>query len=80
MVCIRKAALNAATRSMSADLKDQNITVVSLHPGWVKTDMGGPQAPTDVATAVENIMNFIRNVTPQHSGSFYDAEGKELPW
>lgn len=72
--------MNAATKSMGQDLKDQNITVVSLHPGWVKTDMGGPQAPTDVETAVKNIMNFIHAITPQYSGSFYDSEGKELPW
>ncbi|XP_065205148.1 C-signal [Planococcus citri] len=75
-----KAALNAATKSMSCDLKDNNIIVVSLHPGWLKTSMGGPQAPLSVDEAVPDIIKFIETLTPDKSGSFYSYDGKELPW
>lgn len=72
--------MNAATKSMSIDLKKDNITVISLHPGWVKTDMGGTHAPLTVQAAVINIMKFIENITPEHSGLFYNSDGEELPW
>lgn len=74
-----KTALNAATRSMSFDLKAQKIVAVSLHPGWVKTDMGGPNAPMSVETSVKHIIRFIQEITPEYSGLFYDATtGKQI--
>lgn len=65
---------------MSCDLKDKNIIVVSLHPGWLKTSMGGPQAPLAVEQAVPDIVKFIETLTPEKSGSFYSYDGKQLPW
>ena len=65
---------------MSVDFKDEKIVVVSLHPGWIKTDMGGPNAPVPLEKAVADITKFIRNVSPKHSGLFFDFENKSLPW
>lgn len=49
-----QAAINAATRSLSVDLKPDNILAVSLHPGWIKTDMGGKQAPLTLEVGLTN--------------------------
>lgn len=66
---------------MSFDLKAQKIVAVSLHPGWVKTDMGGPNAPMSVETSVKHIIRFIQEITSEHSGLFYDATtGKQIAW
>lgn len=75
-----KAGLNAATKSMSIDLKTSQIVVVSLHPGWVKTDLGGPNAPLDVDTSVAGVIDFLYNITEEHNGGFYDYQGKRLSW
>ncbi|XP_046681651.1 C-factor [Homalodisca vitripennis] len=75
-----KAALNAITRSLSLDLKSDNILVMSLHPGWVKTDMGGAQAPLTTETAVTAIVDLLSSVGAEHNGGFYQYDGKQLPW
>lgn len=75
-----KAALNAATKSMSIDLKDQKILCVSLHPGWVRTDMGGGNAPLDVSTSTTQIVNTICKMNESHNGGFYQYDGGKLPW
>lgn len=65
---------------MSIDLKTSQIVVVSLHPGWVKTDLGGPNAPLDVDTSVAGVIDFLYNITEEHNGGFYDYQGKRLAW
>lgn len=75
-----KCALNAVTRSLSIDLKDDNILVMSLHPGWVKTAMGGNNAPLEVDTAAHHIVDFLSTLTDKHNGGFYQYDGKEVPW
>ncbi|XP_026742740.1 uncharacterized protein LOC113504571 [Trichoplusia ni] len=75
-----KAALNAATKSMSVDLKKDNILVASLHPGWVKTDMGGKNAPLDVDTSVSGIFNTINKLGEGDTGKFLNYDGTQLPW
>ncbi|CAB3252026.1 unnamed protein product [Arctia plantaginis] len=75
-----KAALNAATKSMSIDLKKENILVVSMHPGWVKTDMGGKNAPLDVDTSISGIFNTITKLGESDTGKFLQYDGTELPW
>ncbi|KAG8276039.1 hypothetical protein J6590_073550 [Homalodisca vitripennis] len=69
-----KAALNAITRSLSLDLKSDNILVMSLHPGWVKTDMGGAQAPLTTETAVTAIVDLLSSVGAEHNGGFYQYD------
>jgi len=74
-----KAALNSLTRSMVAKL-DRPLTVLSLHPGWVRTDMGGAGAALDVETSAHGLVDVIlaRRSTP--GSAFFDYSGAELPW
>jgi NAD(P)-dependent dehydrogenase (short-subunit alcohol dehydrogenase family) len=75
-----KAAANAIVRSMAIDLKRQGIIAVAMHPGWVRTDMGGPRAPLDVESSVAGMRHVIAGLSRAQSGCFLSYEGKELPW
>lgn len=75
-----KAALNSATKSISIDLKDSKILAVSMHPGWVKTSMGGSSAPLDVDYSTKAIVQTLLTLNDAHNGGFYQYDGKELPW
>ncbi|BBA34974.1 csgA protein [Methylocaldum marinum] len=75
-----KAALNAAMKSLSIDLGSRGIGVLILHPGWVKTDMGGTNAPTSPAESVAGLRRVIDGFSPRDSGHFLDFRGRELPW
>ncbi|XP_055710398.1 C-factor [Phlebotomus papatasi] len=75
-----KAALNAATKSMSLDLRGDSIMAICLHPGWVRTDMGGQKAPLDVETSVSGMVKVIDSLQPQHNGKFLQFDGKEIEW
>ncbi len=74
-----KAALNSLTRSMAAKL-DRPLTVLSLHPGWVRTDMGGDSADLDVATSVRGLVDVIAARRGAAGSAFLDYSGAELPW
>lgn len=74
-----KAALNAAGKSLSIDLKQHGIAVGILHPGHVATDMGGPQGrPVDVVA--QEICRYIETLNLDNSGIFMRATGETLPW
>lgn len=75
-----KAALNMAGKSMAVDLADDGIDVFILHPGWVRTDMGGPSARISPEESVSGMMELLDNLTPGHSGSFWHTDGRQLPW
>ena len=75
-----KAALNMATRSMAIDLSGDGIVAVALHPGWVRTAMGGRSAPTPVEEAVASLVRTIDSLDMDRSGGFYDRDGQPLPW
>jgi len=75
-----KAALNAAMRSLSIDLKNQSIGILTLHPGWVKTDMGGPNAWITARDSVSGMRNLIANYSPDQAGCFVSYDGTPLPW
>jgi NAD(P)-dependent dehydrogenase (short-subunit alcohol dehydrogenase family) len=75
-----KAALNAAMKSLSIDLKPQGIGVIILHPGWVKTDMGGGNAPTEPTESIAGMIRVIESFKPTDSGRFVNFRGEELPW
>ncbi|TAH37332.1 MAG: SDR family oxidoreductase [Planctomycetota bacterium] len=77
---LSKAALNMATRNLALDLREQEIICVAVHPGWVKTDMGGPEAPLTVDDSVSNMLRLIDSLDAQHSGGFFNYRGRELPW
>jgi len=76
-----KAALNAIMRSMAIDLqKSHGIVAAPIHPGWVKTDMGGPRADIDVVTSITGVRNVIAGLDAERSGRFWMYDGSELPW
>ena len=75
-----KTGLNQVVKSLSVDLKSQGITVVSLHPGWVKTDMGGPNAPVSIDESIKGMMQVIDKTDIRDTGRFLNYDGKELPW
>ena len=75
-----KTALNQVIKSLSIDLKDENFIATALHPGWVKTDMGGPKALIDTKTSVKGMSEVIDNLVLKHSGRFYNYDGSSIPW
>lgn len=75
-----KAALNAAMKSLAIDLEEQGIGVVLLHPGWVKTDMGGEHALIEPAESIAGMRRIIEDFTFEQSGVFLKYDGSSLPW
>ena len=75
-----KAALNAVVKSLSIDLKEQGVITVALHPGWVKTDMGGPNAEISTRECVEQIFANLLSLTVDDSGRFVDIDGTDILW
>ncbi|WAR46854.1 SDR family oxidoreductase [Methylomonas rapida] len=75
-----KAALNAAMKSLSIDLRARSVGVLILHPGWVKTDMGGKDALIDVEESVTGMRECIAGFTMAQSGAFLKYDGSVLPW
>lgn len=73
---ISKAALNMVTKLLAHRLK--NMRVISIHPGWVKTDMGGPNAPVLPEESAEGIIKIARSI--EESGVFLDYTGKKMEW
>ena len=75
-----KAALNMITKSLSIDLSSDGIMAVALHPGWVKTDMGGQNAPLTVKESVEGLLAVIGSLDESKNGGFFEFSGKARPW
>lgn len=78
--CTSKAALNMITKILSNDLRDKGIVALAIHPGWIKTDMGGLNAPQEKEEPISMIIDLIENSDISHSGKFLDWNGNELPW
>ncbi|MFN3750443.1 MAG: SDR family oxidoreductase [Thiobacillus sp.] len=75
-----KAALNAAMRGLSLALKERGIGVLLLHPGWVKTRMGGPDAPLTPAESVAGMRRLVEAFSMDRSGRFFRYNDTEIPW
>jgi len=75
-----KAALNATMRTLALDTAERGVKVLLLHPGWVKTDMGGPQALIGVEDSAAGTPEVIRNADAETSGRFLNYDGTEIPW
>jgi len=75
-----KAAVNIVVRSMAIDLKERGITAVVIHPGWVRTEMGGAAAPLTVERSVTGIRQVLDRCGPSQSGRFLGWDGSEIPW
>lgn len=77
---IGKAAQNMATSLLAQALKPRGITVVALHPGWVRTDMGTERALLSAQESAAGLLRVIQTLPLEKSGSFLDWQGKSLPW
>jgi len=76
-----KAAVNAIMRSMSIDLlRSHSIKATAIHPGWVRTDMGGPQADIDAPTSARGMKDLIARLDDTMVGRYWMYDGSELPW
>ena len=75
-----KAAVNMAMRSAAIDLAPRRITCVVVNPGWVKTDLGGPNATLTPQESVTAMRRLIEKLGPDQSGKFFHYDGSEYPW
>lgn len=75
-----KAALNAAWRSLALDWKSDGIAAAVLHPGWVRTRMGGPNGLIDPEESVAGMRRVIAGLTVEESGGFFNYDGARIPW
>ena len=75
-----KAALNMALRTAARSLAGQGISVLTLHPGWGKTDMGGPNALVSPEDSAAGLYKVITGTAPATELRFFDYEGNILPW
>jgi NAD(P)-dependent dehydrogenase (short-subunit alcohol dehydrogenase family) len=77
---LSKVALNMVGKGVAADLHGRGVIAVLLHPGWVRTRMGGPGGKISVEECVEGQQRILDALTPQQSGRFFNYDGRELPW
>ncbi len=75
-----KAALNMFTRSLAAELADEGFTCIVMSPGWVQTDMGGPNANLTPEQSITGMRKVIGSLTAEDNGSYWNYNGEKLPW
>ncbi|HEX3054017.1 MAG TPA: SDR family oxidoreductase, partial [Aggregatilineaceae bacterium] len=75
-----KAALNMLNKNLSLDVAKYGISTIVIDPGWVKTDMGGPNAWITPEESVTGILRVMDNLTLDQSGKFFHYSGSEIPW
>uniref|UniRef100_M4ATQ8 Si:dkey-12e7.4 n=2 Tax=Xiphophorus maculatus TaxID=8083 RepID=M4ATQ8_XIPMA len=75
-----KSALNMVSRCMALDLEPDGILCMMIHPGWVRTDMGGSEAPLSPEESIASVLTVIGGLTEKDHGSFLDFTGEQLPW
>jgi len=75
-----KTAANMVMKSLAIDLEQYGISVVTLHPGWVLTEMGGQHALINTQTSVSGLRKVITDLSPESSGKFIAYNGQEISW
>jgi NAD(P)-dependent dehydrogenase (short-subunit alcohol dehydrogenase family) len=75
-----KAALNMLTRLFAGNLRPLGITVISMHPGWVQTDMGGSDASLPPEASVSGMLRVIDHLALEDTGKFCQWDGSQPPW
>jgi NAD(P)-dependent dehydrogenase (short-subunit alcohol dehydrogenase family) len=78
--CASKAALNMVTAKAAKELDADGISVVSICPGWNRTDMGGPSAPLAPADGVASVIKVIDRLTPRDTGRYLSHQGEPYQW
>lgn len=75
-----KASLNMITKQTAPDLKKRGINIISVHPGWVSTDMGGPKAPMTPQVSVQHLIKLIGTIDDTKNGKMLNYDGKIMNW
>jgi NAD(P)-dependent dehydrogenase (short-subunit alcohol dehydrogenase family) len=75
-----KAALNMAWRALAVEYRPQGLITAVFDPGWVKTRMGGPNAPVAPESSVAGMRAIIDRLTLAESGGFFRRSGEQVPW
>jgi len=75
-----KTALNMEWKGLSVDTASKGLICVVMHPGWVKTDMGGAQATLTIAESVPAMVKVIDGLKASDNGRFINYDGSEIPW
>jgi NAD(P)-dependent dehydrogenase (short-subunit alcohol dehydrogenase family) len=75
-----KAALNMFTKTLAAELGADGFICIVLTPGWVQTDMGGPNAPLQPARSIAGMKAVLDKLTPADNGTFWSYDGSQMPW
>ena len=73
-----KAAVNKVMQGLATDLQEEGIIAISVHPGWVRTDMGGSGADVPVQDSAAGLVKLIDGITPGDSGGFFDWQGNRV--
>jgi NAD(P)-dependent dehydrogenase (short-subunit alcohol dehydrogenase family) len=77
---VSKAAVNMVGKLAHTEMAPLGVRVITLHPGWVRTDMGGPNAEVDVAASVAGMRRLVSEPVAYPGGGFYDYRGQSLAW
>jgi len=75
-----KAGVNMVVKGLAIELGPRGIICLAMHPGWVKTDMGGPQALITPEVSIAGMRTLIAEATPADNGRFYAYDGQDVPW
>jgi NAD(P)-dependent dehydrogenase (short-subunit alcohol dehydrogenase family) len=75
-----KAAVNKVMQVLALELRNEGIIVCPVHPGWVRTDMGGEGAEISVEESADGVFNLVQDLSMSHSGRFWTWRGEEHPW
>jgi len=75
-----KTALNQVVKSIAKDVEGRDISAISLHPGWVRTEMGGSNGEIDVNESAAGLKQVLTGATLTQSGHFFNFDGSEIPW
>ena len=75
-----KTAVNQVVKSLSIDLSGRGVSVLSLHPGWVQTEMGGPNAEISTKASVAGLKQILKSSSLAQSGQFLEFNGNSIPW